>query len=104
MGPASMTVPSTVRSKPSESAAICGRGRRMRLHLSAPCAQQAPQCGERQPENALRAECGDNTHCRREKESKQHNTGPQPDDLRKNDSCSEEPRRVKERSLTGVRA
>ena len=39
----------------------CRRGGWLRLHERAPCAQQEPQSGERQPRDALRAERGDAT-------------------------------------------
>ncbi len=100
--PALTTVPSTVRSRPSESEASVGRGRRMRLHLRAPRAQQKPQQGQRQPDNALRSTRRHATQHGGQRQCGQHQTGLQPESFGRGNPHGKEPGRMKQRD--GARA
>ena len=87
-----------------------GRGRRMRLHLRAPCAQQKPQHGQRQPDDALCAQSRQPAERGHQRKHHQHLARPQPESFSDRNPGGKEPSRVKERdgantgALSGVEA
>ncbi len=70
---------------------------RVGLHPSAPRAQQEPQEGQRQPGDALRAECRDRAQYRYQNKRDQHQTGPQPEPMSGGNARRKEPGRMEQR-------
>ncbi len=75
-----------------------GRGGRMRLHPAAPRAQQEPQDGQRQPRDALRAECRHAAEHGDQRQRDEHQAGPQPDPMSGCNAGGKEPCGMKERN------
>jgi hypothetical protein len=74
-----------------------GRGRRTRLHLRAPCAQQEPQRGQRQPCDALGAQSRHTTERGHQRQCNKDLARSQPESFGDCNAGGKEPGRVKER-------
>ena len=74
---------------------------RVREQVAAPFARTMRRAGttngERQPDDALRAECGQAAEHGKQRQRHQHQTGPQPEPMGDRDSGGKEPGRMEER-------
>jgi hypothetical protein len=67
------------------------RGGGLGLHPCAPCAQQKPKYGQRQPGDALRAECDKTTERSDERHSNENQAGAHPEPVCGGDTSGKEP-------------